>query len=104
MNLKVIPAILEGVSNYLYRSEDLEELSKERFDICKNCPLYTSTDGLFNITNSKCDNDKTVVNENGEQIQGCGCFLQIKTRVPNESCPMSKWNKVLTKVIKEEKE
>ena len=100
--LRTLPAILKGVSNYVYRSEDLEALSKERFEICKNCPLYTSTNGLFNITNSKCDEHKTIV-EGDKQTSGCGCYLEIKTRVPNETCPMSKWNNVITKVIKEEK-
>lgn len=95
---KILKAVLEGVGNYIYRKEDIEELSKERFNICKTCPLYTSrhTNGMFS---SYCDSKKQVT-EGDKTISGCGCQLELKTRVPNDHCPLDKWNKVITHEVK----
>lgn len=46
-----------------------EEMSKERLLICKNC----------------------VHLRRGPQCYICGCFLDLKTRVPEETCPLNKW-------------
>ena len=48
----------------------LKEQAQERFNICKNCselklPLY--------------------------QCNQCGCFMKIKVKIKNVSCPLQKW-------------
>lgn len=47
-----------------------EEKRKERFDICVSCDRYNS--------------------ENKTCLE-CGCYVEIKTRWPQESCPLQKW-------------
>lgn len=48
-----------------------EELSKKRLRICRNCPKFK---------NPAC----TI----------CGCEMAAKTRLPQESCPINKWQRV----------
>ncbi len=45
----------------------------ERLEICKNCPR------LFKPTYT---------------CRECGCFMQIKARIPSQKCPLGKWDKV----------
>lgn len=47
-----------------------DEIQKERFDICLACPkLYKPT----------------------RTCKLCGCFMQIKTYMANQECPIGKW-------------
>lgn len=55
-----------------------QEVIAERLAICKACPLFT---------NGVCGN--AVIN--GQEVKGCGCNLEIKTRLAAESCPHKKW-------------
>jgi len=48
------------------------DVSKERMAICRNCPELLPT-GNCKI---------------------CKCFMSIKTKLPNASCPLGKWDKV----------
>lgn len=57
-----------------------DEIQKERFDICLDC-----------------ENLKPTIN----QCQICGCFMNIKTWMPNQKCPIDKWGKVEIKDIDE---
>jgi len=58
-----------------------ETKRNERFDICLSCPeLYQPT----------------------KACKVCGCFMQIKTYMPNQSCPLGKWQKY-TEVVDEKK-
>ena len=47
-----------------------ENESNLRFDICKICPE------LIQLT---------------KQCKKCGCFMAMKTKLSNASCPMGKW-------------
>lgn len=47
-----------------------EEVQKERFDICLSCPE------LIKLT---------------KQCKKCGCFMALKTKLENASCPIGKW-------------
>lgn len=47
-----------------------EEMEKSRREICNSCPEY-------NKENDKC--------------KACGCFLGLKVRNENASCPLKKW-------------
>lgn len=47
-----------------------EELGKQRTKVCRNC---------VNYDNGRC--------------KECGCFIDLKTRVPQEECPIGRWKK-----------
>lgn len=47
-----------------------EVVQKERFSICEKCPL-------LNTAMKTCAE--------------CGCFMTLKTKLPNASCPIGKW-------------
>ncbi len=47
-----------------------EELSVQRFDICKACPE------LIQVS---------------KQCKQCGCFMNAKTRLQKAVCPLGKW-------------
>ena len=48
-----------------------EELADARMAICNDC------DRLINVT---------------KQCRECGCFMVMKTKLINASCPLGKWN------------
>jgi hypothetical protein len=45
-------------------------ISTERFEICKACPE------LFDLT---------------KQCKKCGCFMALKTKLKESTCPIGKW-------------
>jgi hypothetical protein len=47
-----------------------EELSEERFSICKGCPEF------FSLTT---------------QCKKCGCFMSAKTKLESAKCPIGRW-------------
>jgi hypothetical protein len=47
-----------------------DEKAEERYSICKSCPE------LFEMT---------------KQCKKCGCFMAIKTKLKDASCPIGKW-------------
>jgi hypothetical protein len=49
------------------------KISEERLDICRVCEY-------FDEERNKCKN--------------CGCFMDFKTMIPFEKCPIGKWGKV----------
>lgn len=83
--------ILEGVTNSIFKSEDVEQIAAERMSICESCNLYTATgEGCMVPGTSPCCN----MNKGG-----CGCNLKLKTRSLSSSCPHPdgpKWNAELT--------
>jgi hypothetical protein len=75
--------ILEGVTNSIFKREDVEEIAKARMDICFFCDLYTESDeGCMVGGTAPCCNEKR---------GGCGCSLKFKTRSLSSSCPMGHW-------------
>lgn len=46
-------------------------VAEERLDICKQCDKYIS------LTH---------------QCKECGCIMNTKTKLPNASCPLGKWD------------
>lgn len=58
-----------------------------RMEICKGCKhlskVLTCGRPLIGSVIGK--------NENGFNIYGCGCFMFIKTKMLNASCPIGKW-------------
>lgn len=47
-----------------------QEISEARFEICKLCPELTRTT---------------------HQCKKCGCFMGLKTKLENATCPLGKW-------------
>lgn len=52
------------------KKRSLESLANERFEICKLCP------NLIKLSN---------------QCKKCGCFMQLKTKLEDATCPEGKW-------------
>jgi rRNA maturation endonuclease Nob1 len=51
-----------------------DEIQAYRYNICQECPkLYKPTD----------------------TCKVCGCFMKVKTWMPNQSCPLKKWDKAI---------
>lgn len=75
--------ILEGVTNSIFKREDVEEIAKARMDICFFCDLYTESDKgcIVGGTAPCCNLEKG----------GCGCSLKFKTRSLSSSCPFNHW-------------
>lgn len=71
-----------------------QQLRDNRLSICKKCLLFTNHPQLGYI----CDNNKHItldgklINyESSNSRSGCGCKLEIKTRLKNEKCILGKW-------------
>jgi hypothetical protein len=47
-----------------------DDLAQERLEICKVCPKFIKPTS---------------------QCKECGCIMNLKTRLPNASCPLGKW-------------
>jgi hypothetical protein len=48
-----------------------DEVQEKRYAICQECPRFLS------LT---------------KQCLECGCFMQLKTKLPNATCPLNKWD------------
>ena len=81
-------AILEGITNSIFKKEDVEEIAQQRMAICGGCQLYTEDDkGCTVIGTSPCCD---------ETQGGCGCSLSLKTRALSSECPLGKWTAELS--------
>lgn len=80
--------ILEGVTNSIFKKDDVEQIAAERMQICLSCKLYTETDtGCMVPGTEPCCNQ----NEGG-----CGCSLKFKIRSLSSDCPMGHWKAEMT--------
>ena len=80
--------IIEGITNSIFKKEDVEEIAQQRMQICKDCTLYdVQGEGcMVKGTQPCCD----------ERKGGCGCSLEFKTRSLSSDCPLGKWKAELT--------
>lgn len=79
--------IIEGITNSIFKKEDVEEIAKHRMSICKICTYYTTEDsGCMVAGTTPCCN---------KILGGCGCSLEFKTRSLSSDCPVGLWNKVM---------
>jgi hypothetical protein len=80
--------ILEGITNSIFKKEDVEEIAEQRKAICYTCQLYTEDDGGCMVagTSPCCD----------QRQGGCGCSLKFKIRSLSSECPLGKWTAELT--------
>lgn len=84
--------IIKGHVNELMGNN--QELSEERFKICRNCKLYHKA-----IYGEICNDDlylNPITNDVSkypldEYFQGCGCRLKAKTTLESATCPANKW-------------
>lgn len=89
-----IKNIIKGHINELLGNQ--EALATPRRKICQQCPLYhTNTFWGWAECNSKAyinptTGDFSLENKPG-YINGCGCRIESKITVANESCPAKKW-------------
>jgi len=80
--------IIEGITNSIFKKEDVEEIAEERMNICKRCTLFDlHGEGCIVPGTQPCCNEK---------LGGCGCSLSLKTRALSSECPLNKWKAELT--------
>ena len=80
--------ILEGITNSIFKKEDVEEIAQHRMQICNNCDLLDEEgEGCMIPGTQPCCNEKK---------GGCGCSLSLKTRALSSECPLGKWKAELT--------
>lgn len=85
MRKKSISNFLNGWSNFMKKSEVIEQVAVGRALFCIDCPSakYSKTIKAF-------------VNDDLKEIEGfvcgeCKCPLSAKLRSENEKCPLGKW-------------
>jgi hypothetical protein len=80
--------ILEGVTNSIFKKEDVEQIAQQRMQICEKCELLdVQGDGCMVGGTAPCCNEK---------LGGCGCSLTFKTRSLSSECPKGYWLAELT--------
>jgi len=80
--------ILEGITNSIFKREDVEEIAQHRMQICEACELLdVQGEGCTLPGTQPCCN---------ENKGGCGCSLSLKTRALSSDCPLGKWEAELT--------
>lgn len=85
--------IIDGHLKELLNKE--KELSNERLKICRDCKLYKVDKVLGPI----CDKNTywnpitnaIALTPTDNYVNGCGCRLNAKTRIPEARCPLKKW-------------
>lgn len=85
--------IIDGHLKELFNQE--QALYEQRIEICRNCKIMTK-DKVFGEI---CDKKKWLNPNTGAlslvpidgYINGCGCRLSAKTRLPDATCPLKKW-------------
>lgn len=76
--------ILEGITNNVFRKDHVEEIAKERMEICSKCDSIDKT-------------GKTcVVIGTAPCCGACGCSLKLKTRSLSSECDRGFWKAELT--------
>jgi hypothetical protein len=80
--------ILEGITNSIFKKDDVEEIAEYRMSICKECHLYdVQGTGCMVPGTAPCCNEKA---------GGCGCSLEFKTRSLSSDCPLNRWKAILS--------
>lgn len=80
--------IIEGITNSIFKREDVEEIAKERLTICIKCKDYDTTgDGCYVSGTQPCCSNLT---------GGCGCSIKYAIRSLSKVCPKNYWGAELT--------
>lgn len=84
--------IVGHVNEILGKNKDI---SKERMEICKRCPLYLETESWGPICNPKLflntETQEVSDHKKPNFEKGCGCRLNAKTKDKRSQCPLGKW-------------
>lgn len=72
---------------------NIEELTKQRLEICKACPLWEETSYGPICSNRKWINKEGKVSylPKKDYVKGCGCKLLFKTKNSNLHCIVNLW-------------
>lgn len=70
-------AVLEGTTNFVFKSEEIEAIAKPRIKSCLECKYSRELARLGNKRIFDC----TV----------CNCLIELKARVKEEHCPKGRW-------------
>lgn len=63
---------IKGVTKIAIGNTASEEVAQHRYNICYNCPNV-----FFTVGKRRC--------------KYCSCFVELKTKVYDEKCPIGKW-------------
>ncbi len=93
MKINDFPLIIEGhINEILNRFADL---STQRMEICKKCPLYKMTAVGPLCANNYLDKETGEVFDKPQEgknlVKGCLCRLNAKTKTPSAKCPARYW-------------
>lgn len=63
--------------------KDIKKLSEERIKICESCEHFKSKSRTCGTP---------VIGDKVGDKRTCGCFMDVKTKIPFASCPFFLWN------------
>jgi|TARA_R110000744_G_scaffold371697_2_gene482888 hypothetical protein len=88
--IKNADQIFEGIKNNIFKSDDVELVADERWNICKDCQSL--------------DNSGKNCTAPGTQpcCSDCGCSLAYKLRALSSSCPTGQWAAVLSEDLEKQ--
>lgn len=78
--------IEDGINNFNHPTQEVEQIAKERAEVCAGCPLMETEPISFLKVK-----DKTIIGISEMMCGECGCTLPYKVRQNQTICP--KWNK-----------
>lgn len=82
--------IFEGFVNYIFPTEEIKEVLKDRLEHCMNCPIR---DGKVCSKQKKAPAIKDFIYKGESRIEGklykgCGCQIYLKGSSPSSHCPI----------------
>lgn len=82
--LKSRKEILSGIKNYYIHNKDVETIARYRYKICEGCDKFSNEDISCVIENST------------PCCSICGCSIKIKVYSLSSSCPIHKWDNIIS--------
>ena len=76
--------IMEGILNYIFTREDVEDVARERMTICTECEHLDKIGKSCEVRGTK------------PCCALCGCSLRFKIRSLSSDCPAGKWESLMT--------
>jgi len=76
--------ILAGLKNYVIKTKNIEIIAKYRMSICDECSSKSN------------DDIACVVPNTAPCCIECGCCLDLKVRSLSSSCPLNKWDEIIS--------
>ena len=76
--------IMEGILNYIFTREDVEDVARDRMKVCKECDKIDLKGKTCEVYGTK------------PCCSLCGCSLRFKTRALSSDCPEGKWESLMT--------